>query len=313
MGSVFTPSPPRKAFSLCNFCTATNKRKVFDLTKYVLKRLVYVVIVFLIVSFLMFCLFGLMQGDAARAQLEGARLTMKPDAYEAAYQALREELGLNENLLVRYARWMGFMVEKKSGEFNGILQGNLGYSQQFGRYCADVIKAPIVNTMIFNIFATILTLGITIPLGIWCAVHRNSKLDQGVQAFTIIGYSIPQYIIGLLFIFVFAVLLRWFPVNGAATPGSNYTGMREFADRMYYLTLPIIVSTFSGLDLNHYFLGFKISCHCFCRFQYLLRLLFLTCFLKLQIIQIFAGGFIFFDSRSSIHKGIICQIIDICI
>ena len=227
--------------------TAINKRKVFDLTKYVLKRLAYVVIVFLIVSFLMYCLFGLMQGDAARAQLEKARLTMKPEAYEAAYQALREELGLNEHLFVRYARWMGFMPEKASGVFNGILQGNLGYSQTYGRYCTDVIKAPIVNTMLFNIFATILTLGITIPLGIWCAVHRNSKMDQGVQAFTIIGYSIPQYIIGLLFIFVFAVLLRWFPVNGAATPGANYTGFREFADRMYYLALPIIVSTFSGL------------------------------------------------------------------
>ena len=217
------------------------------MTKYVLKRLAYIVVVFLVVSFLMYCLFGLMQGDAARAQLEDVRMTMKPDAYEALYQELREELGLNDPLLVRYARWMGFWPEKKSGEFNGMLQGNLGYSQQFGRKCLDVIQAPIVNTLIFNIFSTILTLGITIPLGIWCAVHRNSKMDQGVQAFTILGYSIPQYIIGLLFVFVFAVLLRWFPVNGAATPGSNYTGMREFMDRMYYLALPIIVSTFSGL------------------------------------------------------------------
>ena len=157
------------------------------MTKYVLKRLCYVVVVFLVVSFLMFCLFGVMQGDAARAQLEDVRMTMKPDAYEAAYQELREELGLNDPMIVRYARWMGFAAEKKTGEFNGMLQGNLGYSQQYGRYCADVIQAPIVNTMIFNIFATILTLGITIPLGIWCAVHRNSKMDQAVQAFTILG------------------------------------------------------------------------------------------------------------------------------
>lgn len=217
------------------------------MTKYVLKRLTYIVVVFLVVSFLMFCLFGLMQGDAARAQLEDVRLTMKPDAYEALYQELREELGLNDPLLVRYARWMGLWTEKKSGEFNGMLQGNLGYSQGWNQKCIDVIQAPMVNTLIFNVFSTILTLGITIPLGIWCAVHRNSKADQGVQAFTILGYSIPQYIIGLLFVFVFAVLLRWFPVNGAKTPGSNYTGLKEFADRMYYLALPIIVSTFSGL------------------------------------------------------------------
>jgi peptide/nickel transport system permease protein len=220
---------------------------VFSLSKYILKRLTYIVIVFLVVSFLMYCLFGLMQGDAARQQLEGARLTMKPEVYEKAYLELREELGLDDPLVVRYCRWMGFMPDHRTGEFNGMLQGNLGYSQQYNQYCTKVIKAPIVNTMIFNIFATILTLVITIPLGIWCAVHRNSKADQAVQAFTIIDYSIPQYIIGLLFVFVFAVLLRWFPVNGAATPGANYTGLREFTDRMYYLALPIIVSTFSGL------------------------------------------------------------------
>ena len=87
----------------------------------------------------------------------------------------------------------------------------------------------------------------TIPLGIWCAVRKNSKFDQGVQAFTILGYSIPQYIIALIFVFVFAVLLRWFPVNGAATPGANYTGLREWTDRLYYMALPIIVSVFSAL------------------------------------------------------------------
>jgi len=145
------------------------------LPKYILKRLTYIVVVFLVVSFLMFCLFGLMQGDAARAQLEGARLTMKPDAYERAYQALRQEMGLDDPLVVRYCRWMGFIPHHITGEFNGMLQGNLGYSQEFNQDCAKVIKAPIVNTMIFNIFSTILTLGITIPLGIWCAVHRNSK------------------------------------------------------------------------------------------------------------------------------------------
>ena len=103
------------------------------------------------------------------------------------------------------------------------------------------------NTIFFNLMTTFLTLAVTIPLGIWCAVRKNSKFDQSVQAFTILGYSIPQYIIALIFVFVFAVLLRWFPVNGAATPGANYTGFREWTDRLYYMALPIIVSVFSAL------------------------------------------------------------------
>ena len=111
----------------------------------------------------------------------------------------------------------------------------------------DVIKTPMGNTIFFNLMTTIFTLLITIPLGIWCAVHKNSKFDQGIQAITIMGYSVPQYIIALIFVFVFAVLLRWFPVNGSATPGANYTGMREITDRLYYMALPIIVSVFSAL------------------------------------------------------------------
>ena len=84
-------------------------------------------------------------------------------------------------------------------------------------------------------------------MGIVCAVKKGGKLDQTVQVVTILGYSIPQYIFALLFIFVFAVLLRWFPVNGAKTPGSNYVGMQAFLDKMYYMCLPIIVSVFGGL------------------------------------------------------------------
>lgn len=220
---------------------------MFDLTKYILKRLLYIVVVFLIISFLMFTLFTTIEGDPAKAELEPMKQMLKPEAYEQMYQELRDKLGLDDPMIVRYGRWMGFWPEKESGEFNGMLQGNFGYSNMYEKDAAEVMKVPMMNTLIFNVFSTILTLGITIPLGIICAVKRNSKFDQSVQAFTIIGYSIPSYIVALIAIFIFAVLLRWFPVNGAATPGSTYTGLREFLDRMYYMTLPILVSTFASL------------------------------------------------------------------
>ena len=92
-----------------------------------------------------------------------------------------------------------------------MLEGYFGYSQMRQKDAIDVIKTPMGNTIFFNLMTTIFTLLITIPLGIWCAVHKNSKFDQGIQAITIMGYSVPQYIIALIFVFVFAVLLRWFP------------------------------------------------------------------------------------------------------
>ena len=217
------------------------------MSKYILKRILYIVVVFFVTSFLMFSLFSLIPSDPARTQLEGVKKTMKPEAYEQRYQQLREQMGLDDPIVVRYARWMGFAKDKMSGKHEGLLQGNFGYSLLRQKDCIDVVKVPMVNTILLNVFGTILTLLITIPVGIWCAVHKGSKLDQGIQAFTILGYSLPQYIIALIFIYIFAVLLRWFPVSGAATPGSTYTGIREFGDRMFYMALPIIVSVFGAL------------------------------------------------------------------
>ena len=181
---------------------------VFVLTKYVLKRLAYIVVVFFIVSFLMYCLFSLIPSDPARTRLEPMKQKLKPEVYEQMYQELRDKMGLDDPIVLRYLRWMGLAPDKESGEVNGLLEGYFGYSQMRQKDAIDVIKTPMGNTIFFNLMTTIFTLLITIPLGIWCAVHKNSKFDQGIQAITIMGYSVPQYIIALIFVFVFAVLLR---------------------------------------------------------------------------------------------------------
>ena len=215
--------------------------------KYVLKRLAYMVVVFFITSLMMYAIYNLIPNDPARAQLEGQKKTMKPEEYEEAYNNLREKMGLNDPLIVRYARWMGLIHDIGNKGFNGLLQGNFGYSNIYQKDVIDIIGAPMENTIILNIFATILTLAITIPLGIACAVKKGSLFDNATQVFTIVGWSLPTFIVAILFIYLFAVLIPIFPVGGAKTPGSNYVGLREFGDRMYYLALPILVSTFTGL------------------------------------------------------------------
>lgn len=78
------------------------------MTKYVLKRLVYMVIVFLLVSLLMYSIYNLIPTDPARAQLEPMKTTLKPEEYEQRYQMLRQQMGLDDPLIVRYLRWIGF-------------------------------------------------------------------------------------------------------------------------------------------------------------------------------------------------------------
>ena len=113
-------------------------------------------------------------------ELEPLKTTMKPAEYQARYEELRKEMGLDDPIVVRYARWMG-LAKNVKGEVNGMLEGYFGYSRYFKQDIVQVVKEPIKNTIFINIFATILALGITIPLGIYCAVHKGGKVDNFTQ------------------------------------------------------------------------------------------------------------------------------------
>ena len=167
--------------------------------------------------------------------------------YDERYEYWQEKYGLDGNKFERYLRWIG-VYPYADGTFNGLLQGNLGESRTEGKPVAELIVEPMKNTIFINIFATILALGITIPMGIFCAVKAGSKRDVGIQVGTIIGYSLPTFIIAIVFIWLFSVMLGWFPVSGMSTAGSlSWSPARQFWDRMYHLALPLIVMTFCSL------------------------------------------------------------------
>lgn len=216
------------------------------MAKYILRRLVYVLIVALLLSFILYMVYNWIDVDQAQLILDGQKTQlMKDGRYEEVYQAMRHKMALDEPLVMRYLYWMG--LAPWDGQFNGLLQGNLGYSYNYKADVVDIIGEPLKNTVFINIFATILALGITIPLGIFCAVKKGSKRDTAVQVGSIVGYSIPTFIIAIVFIWLFAVILKLFPVSGMRTPNSNFTGFRAFLDKMYYMALPLIVMTFCSL------------------------------------------------------------------
>ncbi len=213
--------------------------------KYILKRIVYIVIVALLLSFFLYTIYNFIDVDYAMLRLQGQELQLKKEGrYEEVYNNLRKQMHLDEPLFMRYLYWMGFAPSEEGG----LLQGNFGYSYNYNTNdVLGLLKEPLKNTVFINIFATILALGVTIPLGIFCAVKKGSKRDTAVQVGTIVGYSIPSFIIAILFIWLFAVQLGWFPVSGMSTPNSGFTGFRLFLDKLYYMCLPLIVMTFSSL------------------------------------------------------------------
>ncbi|MDF5361678.1 ABC transporter permease, partial [Vibrio parahaemolyticus] len=156
----------------------------------------YMILVFLIMSVVLFFLYNLIPGDPARAELEPLRNKLTAEEYQYRYEQARQRLGLDDPLPVRYAKWM-----------SGVLRGDFGMSSVYKLPVNQVIINPMKVTVFINIFSIIITLAITIPLGIFTAVKKNSVFDKSVQVLTIVGYSIPVFIIALLFIYLFAVRL----------------------------------------------------------------------------------------------------------
>lgn len=215
--------------------------------KYIAKRIVYIVVVFFILSFLLFMIYNMLPVDKAAEAARAEITANKKLDYNERYEYWQNRYGTNGTKVERYLRWMG-LYPYADGTFNGLLQGNLGQSTKFGKPVAEVLVEPMKNTIFINIFATVLALGITLPLGIFCAVKRGSRRDVAVQVGTIIGYSLPTFIIAIVFIWLFAAKLGWFPVSGMQTAGSvGWSASKQFWDRMYHFALPLIVMTFCSL------------------------------------------------------------------
>lgn len=214
--------------------------------KYILKRLLYMLGVLLILSFVVFAVYNMLPVDKAADMAMQEIAANKNLVYAERYLYWQRRLGLDGGLLLRYLRWWGFSPFY-DGSFRGLLQGNLGNSIAYAKPVISVLKEPLQNTVFLNLFATTAALGITIPLGIFCAEKRGGKRDIAVGVGTIVGYSMPVFITAILFIWLFAVQWGIFPVSGMSSVGKEYTGFRAFLDKLYHFALPLIVMTFCSL------------------------------------------------------------------
>lgn len=203
-------------------------------------------LVLLVLSFLVFAVYNMLPVDKAADMAMQEIAANKHLNYAERYLYWQRRYGLDGGLLTRYLRWLG-LTSFYDGSFNGLLQGNLGNSVTYAKPVIEVVKEPLGNTLFLNIFATTLALGITMPLGIFCAVKKGSKREIAVQIGTIIGYSMPVFIIAILFIWFFSIKLGLFPVSGMSSVGKEYTGFRAFLDKLYHFTLPLLVMTFCSL------------------------------------------------------------------
>lgn len=203
--------------------------------RYILKRLLYVCFVFVIVSIIMFGIYKLVPGDPARLMV-GEAGSRTPEQYQIAYEAARAKLGLDQPVVLQYFKW-----------FFNMLRGDFGYSTIYRTDVIRIVGDPMKNSMLLSFCTMILVFAITIPLGILTAVKKFSVLDNVVQVGTVVGYSLPSFVISLVCIFIFAIVLPVFPISGVQTPGMTGTPWELLADKLYHMCLPLIVSVLASL------------------------------------------------------------------
>jgi ABC-type dipeptide/oligopeptide/nickel transport system permease component len=186
---------------------------------YVLRRLLLAVPVLFGVSLLVFAVMHLAPGDPAAIML-GAQATRED------VERLRRELGLDQPLVVQYARWLGRVV-----------QGDLGRSIPLGREVLPEVLTRFKATLILTGGALLVALLIGVPAGIASATRQYSWLDRVSMAVAVTGVSLPVFWTGIMLIIVFALTLRWLPSSGMYSP---YGGDRDLADLLWHLILPAV-------------------------------------------------------------------------
>ena len=196
--------------------------------RYLLKRLIYIIFVFFIISILMFTIYKALPGDPVKMMMGD---NVKPEVYQQQYDIIREQLGLDDPIPVQYIKWI-----------TNMLRGDFGYSTEYRRPVKDVIGVPMRNTVLLNLFSMIIVFAVAVPLGITTAVRKNSIFDKFIQVITIVGYSVPSFVIALLAIYLFAIRIPLFPISGVKTAGFEGTGMAA-----KHMILPVLVMSVGGI------------------------------------------------------------------
>lgn len=163
---------------------------------YLIKRLLSVVPVLLIVSTIVFLILYLTPGDPAI-------VILGEEASQEQVDNLREQLGLNRPMVEQYFSWIG-----------NALRGDLGESFYMNETVMGAILSHLGPTISLGILAELIALVLAIPMGIIAARHKGTATDQSVMAFSLLGMSIPNFLLSLFLILIFSVTLRWLPVAG---------------------------------------------------------------------------------------------------
>ena len=166
---------------------------------YLVRRIGEALLILFGISLVTFVLLYLVPADPAR-QIAGRSATAETVAN------IRAQLGLDQPFYVQYGRYLG-----------NLLQGDLGRSYLQRTEVTELIAARMPATLLLMVAAIVVELIIGLTIGTVAALKRNRPIDHGLMVFSFVTISAPQFVVGILLLYVFAVKLAWFPIGGYGT------------------------------------------------------------------------------------------------
>ena len=164
---------------------------------YAVKRLLQLIPILLAITFLSYGMMRLAGSDVVEQKMENTSGTVSQEMIDSA----REELGLDKPFIVQYFTWLG-----------NLLKGDMGTSYVSGKPVFSTFISKLPATLLLTFVSILLTVIISIPLGIWAAVRQNTVTDYVIRTASFIGNSLPNFFVSLLLMYFFAIKLGWFPV-----------------------------------------------------------------------------------------------------
>jgi peptide/nickel transport system permease protein len=192
--------------------------------KYLIKRLLISFPTLVAISMVLFAILALAPGDPM------AEFATNPAITEEVRENIRKSLGLDQPIYIRYFKWLFAFI-----------RGDLGYSFTSRTPVLDLILQRLPTTLAVVGIAYILSILIAFPLGVIAATKRSSWLDRAITTFTLLGFSLPTFFTGLLFIIVFGVQLNWLPFIYDST--LQVTDITSFIAQVKQSIAPISVLT----------------------------------------------------------------------
>jgi len=164
---------------------------------YALKRLLQLIPILLAITFLSYGMMRIAGSDVVEQKMENTSGTVSQEMIDNA----RAELDLDKPFVVQYFTWLG-----------NLLRGDMGTSYVSNKPVFSTFVSKLPATLLLTAVSILLTMLISIPLGIWSAVKQNTATDYVIRTASFIGNSLPNFFVSLLLMYLFAIRLGWFPV-----------------------------------------------------------------------------------------------------